>query len=151
MNIEIINEKTDRGSSEDSSQSDHHTTNDGYVLIPNGQFLPDVRKEAPVGEPCTRHVNSVKLWTEFNKKLPYFRDFYDGKSESFLLQSIFLQINHIAKHIGVDHDDVPVGVFCSSREDLVKLDEFLARIDHKLQTRGRRRTIMPNWDVCTLL
>ena len=134
-----------------SSCSEQIVTHDGYELIPNGRFGSNELAGTSVEDTVTRHMNTVKLWTEFNRKLPHFEQFYEGKSESFLLQSIFLQLNKIAKDIGVDCSDVPVGVFCSTREDLVKLDELLARIDHRLKAQNQRRTTMPGCNDCTIL
>ena len=130
---------------------EQNVTHDGYQLIPNGRFCSDNQSEVPRGDRVVRHMNNVRLWTEFNKKLPHFEGFYEGKSESFLLQSIFLQVNHIAKEIGVDHDDIPIGVFCSTKEDLAKLDELLARIDYRLKAQERQGSMMPTFCGCIIL
>ena len=147
----MITQNLDHNNSRESSCSEQNVTHDGYKLIPNGRFCSNECTGAPVEDTVARHMSNVKLWTEFNKKLPYFEEFYDGKSESFLLQSIFLQTNNIAKNIGVNYNDVPVGIFCSTKEDLAKLDELLARIDHRLRTQNQRRTILPSCENCTIL
>ena len=123
--------------------NENNYTEDGYQLI------ADFKTYAEIGQPEKNEItqldlnvyrstdqdyeeknmrNIIRAWNAFNEVLPTFREYYDGKDERMLLQSIFSKVLIIAKRINVPYEEVPIGLFCSSREDLIKLDLFLDKM-----------------------
>ena len=123
--------------------NENNYTEDGYQLI------TDFKTYAEIGQPEKNEItqldlnvyrstdqdyeeknmrNIIRAWNAFNEVLPTFREYYDGKDERMLLQSIFSKILVVAKRINVPYEEVPIGLFCSTREDLIKLDLFLDKI-----------------------
>jgi len=118
-------------------------TEDGYQLITNFTTYAEIGKPE---KRTTEGMNSniyretiedyeepnmnklIRAWNAFNEVLPTFEDYYDGQSERMLLQSIFSKELQIAKKLGIAYTTIPIGIFCSTREDLIKLDMFLERI-----------------------
>ena len=118
-------------------------TEDGYQLITDFKTYAEIG-QCDGGETASLNVNIyretnedyeepnmnklIRAWNAFNEVVPTFEDYYDGKNERMLLQSIFSKELQIAKKLGIAYTDIPIGIFCSTREDLIKLDIFLERI-----------------------
>ena len=118
-------------------------TEDGYQLITDFKTYAEIG-QCDEGETASLNVNIyretnedyeepnmnklIRAWNAFNEVVPTFEDYYDGKNERMLLQSIFSKELQIAKKLGIAYTDIPIGIFCSTREDLIKLDIFLERI-----------------------
>ena len=118
-------------------------TEDGYQLITDFKTYAEIW-QCDEGETASLNVNIyretnedyeepnmnklIRAWNAFNEVVPTFEDYYDGKNERMLLQSIFSKELQIAKKVGIAYTDIPIGIFCSTREDLIKLDIFLERI-----------------------
>ena len=118
-------------------------TEDGYQLITDFKTYAEIgqreeRETASLNVNIYRETNEdyeepnmnklIRAWNAFNEVVPTFEDYYDGKNERMLLQSIFSKELQIAKKLGIAYTDIPIGIFCSTREDLIKLDIFLERI-----------------------
>lgn len=118
-------------------------TEDGYQLITDfktyaeiGQSDKEEKEELDIN--VYRRTNHdyeeynmkklVRAWNAFNEVLPTFQEYYEGKNERMLLQSIFSKELQIAKKLKIPYEDVPIGIFCSTRDDLIKLDYFLENI-----------------------
>jgi len=128
-------------------------TEDGYQLITNFTTYAEIGKPE---KQATVEMNSniyretiedyeepnmnklIRAWNAFNEVLPTFEDYYDGRSERMLLQSIFSKELQIAKKLGISYTEIPIGIFCSTREDLIKLDMFLERIIDIWKPKGSR-------------
>ena len=76
---------------------------------------------------------NVRMWQEYNCKLGYFKDIFSEQTEHEQLKGIFLELNRIAKLLKIEYEEIPIGVFCSCKEDLTKLEHFLAIILHRLK------------------
>ena len=79
----------------------------------------------------------LELWTKYNDQISKFDNFYDGKNERELLQNIFHNITKLSRQVGLSRDETPVGVFCSTRDDLIKLDILLHKIQGNLERNSR--------------
>ena len=92
-------------------------------------------------EESIEQVGVLELWEKYNSNLKMFDDFYEGKSERNILQSIFHNITKIARMVGISRADTPVGVLCTEKDDLIKLDILLLRVQSELAvTRSRRES-----------
>ena len=128
-------------------------TEDGYQLITDFTTYAEIgnpKKRAPAEidsniyretiedyeEPSVNKL--IRAWNVFNEVLPTFEEYYDGRSERMLLQSIFSKELQIAKKLEIAYTDIPIGIFCSTREDLIKLDMFLERIIDIWKPQGSR-------------
>ena len=54
------------------------------------------------------------------------------RSETDLLKSVDNQVSSVSRKVGSHADDIPTGIFCASKTDLVKLDQLLLKIDTAL-------------------
>ena len=75
----------------------------------------------------------TKLWGQFNQNAEQFKDIFEEKSEQEILKNVFLETNVIAKLLNMKYEELPIGIFCSSSEDLKKLELFMASIKYSLK------------------
>ena len=86
------------------------------------------------------------IWNQYNQNARNFEDIFEEKSEQEILKTVFLETNTIAKLLKIDYDSIPIGIFCSTSEDLKKLELFMNSIRCHLEketkkTRKRRKII----------
>ena len=84
-------------------------------------------------------IGILELWTKYNEQVTRFDDFYEGKNERELLQNIFHNITRLSNKVGISRDETPVGVFCATKEDLIKLDILLFKIKAELEGNKSRK------------
>ena len=82
------------------------------------------------------------IWNQYNQNARNFEDIFEEKSEQEILKTVFLETNTIAKLLKIDYDSIPIGIFCSTSEDLKKLELFMNSIRCHLEkeTKKTRKT-----------
>ena len=145
--------------------STSYQTSDGYNLItqdkvfsdsliysdigPQDQIVEDpetemYRETGTYNEPAMGRL--VQAWTKFNKATSQLDDFYRGRTEKFLIESVFDKIIKISREIDINYLDAPCGVFCTTKEDLIKLDIFLEAVNIELKRRNSTwRRVLKWW------
>ena len=135
--------------------------NDGYRLLINERHFyrgndPESTRQNRVitlaGQTLSGRTDIVSIWNRFNTETREFDTFYDGKSERHILQSIFNQLISISRSIGIGYDDIPSAVFCATKDDLIKLDQIMLRVQTQLLKNERERLReRENKSMCNLL
>ena len=74
-----------------------------------------------------------RIWKQYNQNAQEFEDIFGEKSEQEMLKSIFLETNEIAKLLDIEYSQLPIGIFCSTSEDLKKLELFMNSIKCHLE------------------
>lgn len=132
-----------------------YQTSDGYNLITHDKIFSDTQIYSEIGpqnqiaeatetevyrdtgsyyEPAMGKL--VQAWTKFNKAASQLDDFYQGKTEKFLLETIFDKIIKISRELDMNYLEAPCGVFCTSKEELIKLDILLEATYMELKKRN---------------
>ena len=86
-------------------------------------------------QPSKDDVNydPINNWRTFNQTVTKFHDLFPDRNEHEIMKSIFLETNKIAKMLKINHNEIPLGIFCSTTEDLKKMDHLMRRITYKLE------------------
>ena len=134
--------------------SSSYQTSDGYNLITHDKVFSDTQIYSDIGpqdqaaeeteseiyrntgsyyEPAMGRL--VQAWTKFNKAASQLDEFYQGKTEKFLLETIFDKLMKISRELDINYLEAPCGVFCTSREELIKLDILLEATYIELKAR----------------
>ena len=74
-----------------------------------------------------------RIWQQYNQNAREFEDIFEEKSEQEILKSVFLETNEIAKLLDIEYNRLPIGIFCSTSEDLKKLELFMNSIKCHLE------------------
>ena len=122
-----------------SREAQHMHCGDAYISTPIDWISLNQCKSASMTLNSERRdkLGILELWTRYNNQISKFDNFYDGKNERELLQNIFHSITKLSRQVGLSRDETPVGVFCSTRDDLIKLDILLHKIQGNLERNSK--------------
>ena len=126
---------------DDRSSFDSLNANcDGYNLLTNPNFSRTTDLSKPINHEVLKTSNDDAIHDPsniahqfFEKILPQLDTYYEGHSERMLISKIFEQIKEIGKTLELNEQSLPVGVFCTTRQDLIKLDLFLNQIKFNIK------------------
>ena len=90
-------------------------------------------QQVSVQSNITVRADYTKLWGQFNRNAEQFTDIFEEKSEQEILKSVFLETNEIARILNIKYEEIPIGIFCSTSEDLKKLELFMTSIKYNLK------------------